>query len=266
MEEQMIEDVFTSLDTYASALQIALVTVIGLLIVCALVSLVVSIYLAISYHRYNRKQNSVNMAGRDIARKLLDESGLDHIQVKCSGSLLFGNSYSHYFKKVRLRRRTWKKASVSSMAMAVQKSCLAIMDKERDPDMVKRIRLTPVVYMGPLACIPLIIVGIILDMLMAANGVIAVFATVLGLGFYVLSFVMALLVLKTEVKAQNMAYRVAREHGIATEEEIEDMHKLFRLYNIEYINNMVTAMLELILRILMALVRSKSSSSGSSKD
>lgn len=261
MEAEAIEEVVSNWDNYPPALQIALAVVIGLLVVCALVSLVVSIYLAISYHKYNKKQNSLNMAGKDIARKLLDENDLSHIKVKCTGSLLFGNSYSHYFKKVRLRRRTWKKASVSSMAMAVQKSCLAIMDKEQDSDMVKRIRLTPFIYMGPLACIPLIIIGIALEMVIEAGGAIAMVCLVLGLGFYVLSFVMSLLVLKTEVKAQNMAYEVARMQRIATEDEIEDMHKLFRLYNIEYVNNMITAMLELVLRILMILAKSEGSSS-----
>lgn len=247
---------------YPPVLRVSMAVVIGLLVVCALVSIVVSIYLAISYHKYNKKQNSIGRTGKEIAEGLLKVYDLGHIQVKCSGSILFGNSYSHYFKKVRLRRMTWKKDSVSSMAMAVQKTCLAILDKEQDPDMVTRVRLTPFIYLGPIACIPLIIIGVLLDMLILhTGGKIAVVLTVLGLALYALSFVMSLMELKTEVKAQNRAYQVAREQGIATEEEIDDMKKLFRLYNIEYINNMITALLELALRILSIVADANSSGS-----
>ena len=59
----------------------------------------------------------------------------EHIKVSKNGSILFGNSYSHFFKKVRLRRLTWKKDSITSLSIAVQKASLAILDKEGDPDM-----------------------------------------------------------------------------------------------------------------------------------
>lgn len=111
------------------------------------------------------------------------------------------NSYSHYFKKVRLRRLTWKKDSVTSLTMAAQKSSLAILDSEGDPDMKKRVRLTPLIYLGPVACIPLIVIGVLLDMFVVASndGRWTILLTVIGLAFYLLSFVMSLLVLKTNV-------------------------------------------------------------------
>lgn len=262
MEEQIFDELINNWDKYPAALRISMAVVIGLLVICAIVSLVVSIYLAISYHKFNKKQNSTNRTGEEIARGVLDVHGLKDIAVKCSGSLLFGNSYSHYFKKVRLRRRTWKKSSVSSLAMAVQKSCLAILDREQDPDMVNRVRLTPFIYVGPIACIPLILIGIVLDVIIFDTvGNLFVACTILGLALYVMSFVMALLVLKTEIKAQNRAYDVARDCGIATEEEIGDMKKLFRLYNIEYVNNMITALLEIVLRVLSIIADSKNLSS-----
>ena len=259
MEETLdLEGLFQIWDQLSPALRYPLLAVLILLAICAVVSIVVSIYLAISYHRYNHKENSVGLTGEVIARRVLDANDLREIQVKSSGSFLFGNSYSHYFKKVRLRRLTWKKASVGSMAMAVQKSCLAILDKERDPDMVRRVRLTPFIYIGPIACLPLIILGAVLDaLLFSSAGFVTVLGVVLGLALYVLSFIMSVMVLKTEVKAQERAYTVARENGLANEEELGDMKALFRLYNIEYINNMITALLELLLRVLSILAKAE---------
>ena len=252
------------LDGVSDAVILAMGVVCGLLIIVSIFALGVSIFLAISYVRYNKKQNSCGKTGEQIARKILDHHGLGHIKVSKTGSIMFGNSYSHYFKKVRLRRLTWQKRSVTSLAMAAQKSALAVLDKENDADMRTRVRLTPLIYFGPIAFVPMVVIGVLLDVLLS-TGFCGILFTVLGLGFYLLSFVMSILVLKTEKKAQKRAYEIMKEEGLATEEELESCKKLFRLYNIEYINDMVIALLELIYRVLQIIAYVQNSSSSSSK-
>ena len=146
-------------------LQIALITV-GLLIgIVAIVSLTVSLWLMVKYTKFNCKKNSAGLTGEEVARRILDAHGLQHIKVKVTGSILFGNSYSHFFKKVRLRRLTRHKTSITALGMGAQKASLAILDKEDDPDMQKRIRLYPLITFGPFALVPLLIIGILLDMM-----------------------------------------------------------------------------------------------------
>ena len=253
-----------TLDGVSEGVIIAMSVVVGLLIIASLFALGVSIYLSISYVRYNKKQNSCGKTGEQIARKILDHHELGHIKVSKTGSIMFGNSYSHYFKKVRLRRLTWQKRSVTSLAMAAQKSALAVLDKENDAEMRTRVRLTPLIYFGPIAFVPMVVIGVLLDVLLS-TGFCGILFTVLGLGFYLLSFVMSILVLKTEKKAQKRAYEIMKEEGLATEEELESCKKLFRLYNIEYINDMVIALLELIYRVLQIIAYVQNSSSSSSK-
>lgn len=89
-----------------------------------------------------------------MARQLPDKNGLQNIKVSKTGSILLGSSYSHCFRKVRLRRLTWKKDSVTSLTMAAQKSSLAVLDKEGDPDMRKRVRLTPFICLRPTTFVP----------------------------------------------------------------------------------------------------------------
>ena len=253
-----------ALDGVSEGVIIAMSVVVGLLIIASLFALGVFIYLSISYVRYNKKQNSCGKTGEQIARKILDHHELGHIKVSKTGSIMFGNSYSHYFKKVRLRRLTWQKRSVTSLAMAAQKSALAVLDKENDAEMRTRVRLTPLIYFGPIAFVPMVVIGVLLDVLLS-TGFCGILFTVLGLGFYLLSFVMSILVLKTEKKAQKRAYEIMKEEGLATEEELESCKKLFRLYNIEYINDMVIALLELIYRVLQIIAYVQNSSSSSSK-
>lgn len=254
------------LDGVSDAVILAMSVVCGLLIIVSIFALFVSIYLGIRYSRYNRKQNSCGRTGEQVARTILDRNGLQDIRVSKTGSILFGNSYSHYFKKIRLRRLTWKKQSVTSLAMAAQKSALAVLDKENDADMRTRVRLTPLIYLGPMAFVPLVIIGAVLDIIIFQNetGFFTITLTIIGLAVYLLSFIMSILVLRTEKKAQARAYELMKDEGLATAEELEMCRKLFRLYNIEYINDMVIALLELIYRVLqiIAYVQNASSSSG----
>lgn len=244
-----------ALDGVSDIVILAMAIVSILLVIASIVAFVVSIFLCISYIKYNRTKNSCFKTGEQVARAILDKNGLEHIKVSKNGSILFGNSYSHFFKKVRLRRLIWQKDSITSLAMATQKSSLAVMDKEGDADMKRRIRLTPIIYFGPLAFIPMIIIGVILDIIIfkTETGLFTIGLTVLGLLFYILAFIMSVSLLKTEKKAQQKALELMKVDCLATDEEIDMCAKLFKLYNIEYINNMVIALLELVYRILQII-------------
>ena len=244
-----------------AGLEIALAIVGLLIVVIGLVSLVVTGWLAVKYHKFNRKENSIHMTGEEVARKVLDDNGLEHIRVKVTGSLLFGNSYSHYFKKVRLRRMTRHKTSVTALGMGTQKACLAVLDKENDPDMKKQVRLYPLITFGPLAFIPLILVGAALDyFVFNQNGVCTYVLGGLGLLFYVYAVVLSVLTLRTEKKAQERAYIYLQEKNMATEEELADLKELFHLYNIQYINDIILACLELLYTALQIAIELKGNS------
>ena len=237
--------------TLELGLQVALGIVGLLILLVALVSCVVSIWLAIKYAKFNRRENSAGLTGEETARKVLDDNGLQHIKVKVTGSILFGNSYSHYFRKVRLRRMTRHKTSLTALGMGAQKACLAVLDKEGDPDMKKQVRLYPIITFGPFAFIPLVLVGAVLDyMVFSQSGVCVYVLGGLGLLFYIYSIVLSVLTLKTEKKAQQRAYTALRTGNLATEEELADLKELFHLYNVQYINDIILACLELIYTLL----------------
>ena len=243
-------------------LQTAL-TIMGVLIgIIGFVSLIVNCWLTIQYSRFNRKENSVGLTGEEIARKILDDHGLQNIKVNVTGSILFGNSYSHHFKKVRLRRWIRHEASVTALGMGAQKACLAILDKEGDPDMKKRVRLYPFIAFGPFAFIPMLLVGVVLDFLVFhQSGICTYVLGGLGLLFYFYSIVLSVLTLITEKNAQNRAYAILQRNHLANEEELEDLKALFRLYNIQYINDIILASLELIYTLLQIVLAFNNSDS-----
>ena len=232
-------------------LEIALIIVGVLIAIVGIVSGITSIWLVVKYFRFNRRENSLGLTGIEVARKILDDNGLEHIKVKRTGSLFFGNSYSHYFKKVRLRGFIRHETSLTSMGMGAQKAALAILDKEGDADMRKRIRLVPLVTFGPFAFIPLILIGGVLDyFVFNGSGICTLVLGTIGLLFYVYSVVLSVLTLKTEKKAQSRAYEILQRDYHITDDELSALKELFRLYNIQYINDIILSSLELLYTIL----------------
>ena len=254
------------LNTDSAGLAIAMFVVMVLIAIFALIGVGISIFLFFKYHKLNKTKNSIGMTGQDIARKVLDDNGLQKIKIKCAGSILWGNSYSHVWKKIRLRRLTYKKKSVTALAMAVQKSSLAIMDKEGDPIMKARNKLIPLQMFGPLMFLPMVIIGVILDIfLIKSDSYIATFvAAGLGIAFYVLAFVLTGVILKAETAAQAKSIEIMKAEQLATDDEIEKIKELYKLYNLEYINTMILAFLELVLRVLQLIAKLKSGSTTSS--
>ena len=246
--------------------EIALAVVGGLIAIVGIYALIVSVWLMIKYVKFNRRQNSAGFTGQEVARRILDTHGLQHIAVKTTGSLLFGNSYSHYFKKVRLRRFTRHEESLTSLGMGAQKASLAILDKEGDPQMRKRIRLYPIITFGPFAFIPLIVIGALLDyFVFNQTGVITLVLGGIGFLFYVYSIVLSVLTLKTEKKAQQRAYQILEEMNLATQEELCALKELFHLYNVQYINDIILSSLELLYVTIEIISIVQGDSSGSRK-
>ena len=228
-------------------LELALIIVGVLIAIVGLVAGVISIWLMVKYYKYNRRPNSIGLTGMEIARNILDANGLEHIKVKRTGSLLFGNSYSHYFKKVRLRGFIRHETSLTSIGMGAQKAALAILDKEGDPDMKKRIRLVPLITFGPFALIPLLLIGAALDFFVFnETGIWTLVLGGVGLVFYAYSVVLSVLTLKTEKKAQNKAYEILEHVYGITDEELVALKELFHLYNIQYVNDIILSSLELL--------------------
>ena len=232
-------------------LEIMLIVFGVLIAIVGIAAGITSIWLMIKYFRFNRRENSLGLTGMQIARKILDDNGLEHIKVKRTGSLLFGNSYSHYFKKVRLRGLIRHETSLTSMGMGAQKAALSILDKEGDEDMKKRIRLVPLVTFGPFAFIPLILIGAALDFFVfSGSGVCTIVLGAVGLLFYVYAIVLSVLTLKTEKKAQSRAYEILERDYRIGDDELSALKELFHLYNVQYVNDIILSSLELLYTVL----------------
>ncbi|MBO7508077.1 MAG: zinc metallopeptidase, partial [Clostridia bacterium] len=140
-------------------------------------------------------------------------------------------------------------------------------DKEGDKDMKHRVALTPLIYFGPLAFIPIIAIGVLIDIIVFSfSGLPTIISAVIGLALYAVSFILSIKVLKTEVKAQKRACEILLKENMATTEEVEMMKELFKLYNIQYVIDIVIELLQMILKVLEFIAKLQGNSAKSSSD
>ena len=123
---------------------------------------------------------------------------------------------------------------------------------------------------GPFMFLPLIVIGIIIDVLIAINNngnpnfIFTFIMAGVGVLLYGVSFALTAVILKAETKAQARSIDILRDEKLATEDEIESIKGLYKLYNLEYVNNMILAFLELLLRVLQIVAAAQGSSARSS--
>ena len=102
------------------------------------------------------------------------------------------------------------------------------------------------------------LIGAVLDYyLLNGSGVSTIVLGTIGLSFYVYAIVLSVMTLKTEKKAQNRAYEILENDYHITAEELAALKEVFKLYNIQYINDIILSTLELIQTILRIAIAMK---------
>ena len=243
-------------------LVVAYIIVSILVVVMAIVALVMKILIAVRYWKANKMPISTGMTGVDAARYVLDKDGLTHIKVKKAGFIrgaLFGNYYNIFTKTIYLRSILFKiddKKSVTATALAVQKAGLAKLCEEGDPATVTRNRLSVIGVFGPLLFIPVLLIGVIIDfVVLQGSMVFSSIALVLSGLLLVAGFIVTLLNIPVEKKANDRALEMIEKYGLATGDELKVMKKVFDTYIISYVCDFILEVLRVIQWILEILIK-----------
>ena len=264
-----MEDFFKNLVKFftdqniSKGVAVAYIAVSALLAVMVVVALIMRLIVVIRYFKINRQPSSTGMTSGQIARYVLDKNGLTNIQVQKSGLIrawIFGNSYSPRSKTIYLRRTIWEKSSLTAIGVALQKVGVAKMCETGGKSVKVRYAFQVIGLFGPILLLPSIIIGIILDVVLyQALGIFTLAGISLGVAIVVGSFIVTLLNITIEKKANAMALEMIDQAGYATEEERATIKKLFDTYIIAYICEFIVTILRILQLILEIVMRVQSS-------
>ena len=102
-------------------------TILILLII--LIPLIAQVKISSSYNRYKKENNTCKLTGQELARRILDENGLQDINiVEIKGELT--DHYDPTRKVVRLSTDIFHGDTVAAAAVAAHECGHAIQDKE----------------------------------------------------------------------------------------------------------------------------------------
>src|SRR5699024_8052865 len=113
---------------------------------------------------------------------------------------LFGNHYSVMRKTIYLRKNIIDSSSVTAVGIATQKVCLAIQHKNKDKSFIFRYVLQILTLFTPLLFYVSIAVGLIIDIVTKFSGLPTIIGLFVGLGFYLLTFILQIVNIKVEKK------------------------------------------------------------------
>ncbi len=244
-----------------TGLELAIIIVSGIIIVCLVAALVVQVVLMVKYKKYNNTPLANGLTSQETARALLDANGLQNVQIKKLGFfrriLLFGNHYSVIKKTIFLRKNILDSSSVTAVGIATQKVCLAIQHKNKEKSFIFRYVLQILTLFTPLLFYGSIVVGLIIDLITQFTGVPTIIGLFVGIGFYLLVFILQIVNIKVEKKANEQAVAVLQSGNIFSEQEIATLQSLLKLYIVADVIVLVLSVLKIILQILKIFARSQ---------
>ncbi len=210
-----------------------------------------------TYAKYDGVPNSSRMTGYDTAVRLLRKGGVREISVnRVKGSLT--DHYDPTKRQVNLSESTYGSASVAAVAVAAHEVG-HVMQKQSGylPYRVRTI-LVPAVNIGSRLAIPLVLLGIILDLCLGistASGALSAgqWLMYIGIALYSLSTIFMLVTLPVEFNASHRAKRMLEEEGILTSDELRGASKVLSAAAMTYVASMMISLVYFLRFLLIVL-------------
>ena len=212
-----------------------------LVIIVILIPLIAQIGVSSNYQKYKRVKNTKELTGYDVARKILDENGLEDIYiVETRGELT--DHYDPTKKVVRLSSDIYHGKTVAAMSVASHECGHAIQDKDGYTFMRIRSAIFPIVNVATSISYWIILLGFLFELLDLIY--IGIALTCLGLLFQIVT-------LPVEFDASKRAGVFLKEYNLATEDESKGVEKMLGAAAMTYVAGVLASALQ-ILRLILA--------------
>lgn len=194
-----------------------------------------------AYSKYSRIPSSSYMRGAEVARRILDSNGLQHIDVvETRGHLT--DHYDPRSKTVRLSSANFHGNSLAAAAIAAHEVGHAIQDSQDYAALRIRHSLVPVANIGSNFSWVLIMIGLLAHI----SGLL-----LLGIIFMAAAVLFQLVTLPVEFNASNRAMEQVVSLGIIRNDEERETRKVLSAAALTYVAAAAVAVLELLRLVLV---------------
>ncbi len=209
-----------------------------------------------TFHAFDKLPNRACMTGYDTAVRLMRNRGVNDITVeRVNGKLT--DHYHPTKRKVNLSKSTYGSASVAAVAVAAHEVGHVMQKKEGYFAYRIRNLLVPIANIGSRLALPLLLVGILLDLFLTGATVgglqIGNLCVYLAIAFYGASTLFTLVTLPVELNASRRAQKMLVEDGILAPDEVVGAKKVLTAAAMTYLASLFVSLFYFLRFVLIAL-------------
>ena len=206
-----------------------------------------------TYAKYDAVFNRSGMTGYDAATRLLRNRGATDITVnRVAGRL--SDHYNPAKSQVNLSESTYGSPSVAAVAVAAHEIGHVMQKKKGYVPYRIRNFLVPLANVGSRLALPVVIVGLLLELIWASTtndvGLVVVYV---GIGLYSLSSLFMLVTLPVELNASRRAKKMLVEDGILSEEELPGARRVLTAAAMTYVASLLISLIYFLRFLVIVL-------------
>ena len=200
-----------------------------------------------AFNKYSKIRSYIGLSGAEIARRMLNASGLNNVEIEETRGFL-SDHYDPRAKKLRLSPDVYRSNSIAAAGIAAHEAGHAIQDQQNYVPLKFRSAMVPSVQFGSWLG-PIIFIGGLLLQWESLAWV--------GLGLFALTALFALVTLPVEFNASNRAKAWLSTSGVIYGEESQGINKVLDAAALTYVAAAIQAISTLLYYAFLLLGRSR---------
>ncbi len=206
-------------------------------------ALIAQLMVKSTFQKYSKEKNEYGYTAREVARRILDENGLNNVQIEYIG----GNLTDHYDPSanvIRLSDTVYNSTSVAAIGVAAHEVGHAIQHAQGYSPIKIRQAIIPVTRIGSNLAVPLVLIGMIFS----------AFEWLIPVGIFLYTGVVFFqaVTLPVEFNASSRALNTLDSHNILQPGEIKMAKKVLTAAAMTYVAAMFSSLMSLLRLILIA--------------
>lgn len=206
-------------------------------------ALIAQLMVKSTFNKYSKEKNEYGYTARDVARRILDDNGLQNINIEhISGDLT--DHYDPSANVIRLSDSVYNSTSVAAIGVAAHEVGHAIQHSQGYSPIKIRQAIIPITRIGSNLAVPLVIIGMLFS---ALEWLIPV-----GIFLYTCVVIFQAVTLPVEFNASSRALKTLEANNILQPGEIKMSKKVLTAAAMTYVAAMFSALMSLLRLIMIA--------------
>lgn len=225
-------------------------TYVVLVLPCVLFAMIASYRVNSTFKKYSKQLSRRRLTGAQAAERVLRSHGVSNVRIE----RISGNLTDHYDPKanvIRLSDGVYNDTSTAAIGVACHEAGHAVQYAQSYAPIKLRAAIIPVTNIGSKLAMPLILVGLLINSLMAVSADVGYVFVYIGIACFGLSLVFQLITLPVEFNASGRAIRAIRDAELLTDEELKGAKKTLTAAALTYVAAAAVSLAQLLRLILI---------------